>query len=79
MEKKLDEIAIDVKEIKVAVFKLTEQAAVHNHILGEHHKRSTALEELLKPLQADYSFRTKLWSACLALASVALAILSYLK
>lgn len=85
MDNKLNEISSDVKEIKSVVNRLSEQAAVHNHILNEHHKRSTNLEQSVKPLQLDYAFRTKLWSIFLgssgltALAAIVIAVLSYLK
>lgn len=71
----MDEIKQDVKDIKAAVGELVKQGAIHNHILAEHEKRSTLLEERVKPLENDLQFRTKL-TAVLTGGSGALAVIA---
>ena len=56
---KVHEVKSTVDKIEVSVNQLKELQAVHNHILNEHHSRSTKLEETLKPIQEDYIFRLK--------------------
>jgi Mg2+ and Co2+ transporter CorA len=48
----LKDLKDEVKELRDAIMKLSQNVAVNNHILAEHHKRSMTLEEALKPVQA---------------------------
>lgn len=73
MNDDIKEIKSDVKEIKTTVNKLSEQAAVHNHVLSEHHKRSLMLEEALKPIQVHVSLMQKILYGA---GAIAVAIIS---
>lgn len=78
----LVEVKSDVKEVKAMVIDLVKQGAVHNQVLSEHEKRSTQLETRLSPIEADYSFRHRLFSiaiAALAASGSIIAILEYVK
>lgn len=75
----MDELKQDVKDIKVLVIELVKQGAVHNQILGEHEKRSTSLETRLLPIEADYSFRHKLFSVVLAVAGFVSTVIAIVK
>lgn len=59
MQKDIDEIKSDVKEIKNQVIELVAETRVHNHILNEHHKRSTNLENRLEPVEDHVKFINK--------------------
>jgi len=52
----------DVIEIKSSVQDLVKQTAVHNHILEQHHQRSTTLESQIEPIRDDFKFRQKLYT-----------------
>lgn len=54
MQEDITEIKSDVKEIKTKVGEILVSQAVHNQILEEHHKRSTNLEERIKPLEISF-------------------------
>ena len=73
-DEKLNEIAVDVKEIKVDVGFLRQQGAVHNHILSEHHKRSTLLEERIRPVEAHVNFMNTMAKFITTSGGVALLI-----
>lgn len=61
MEPLLTEIGKDVREIKTQVIELVKQGAIHNQILAQHERRSTNLEDRVKPIEDDYKFRHKLF------------------
>lgn len=77
----MEAVLTEVKEIKSLTMELVRQGAVHNHVLVEHHKRSTMLEERVKPLESDLQFRQRLYvlvmgsSGLLAVAAFVVAIL----
>jgi len=63
----LKEIRQDLKEVKTLLVEMSKQQAIDHHILKEHEKRSTTLqeqheaykkstEERLKPLEDDKKF-----------------------
>lgn len=59
MQKDIDEIKADVKEVKAQVVELVAESRVHNHILNEHHKRSTSLENRMEPIEDHVKFINK--------------------
>lgn len=73
------ELKQDVKEIKTLVIDLVKQGAIHNTILLEHEKRSTQLETRLTPIEADYSFRHRLFSITVAIAGISGSIFAIVK
>lgn len=59
--------------------KITEQAinlAINNKVLDEHHKRSTHLEERVKPLEQSHVFTSKLLKAAMGLIALVAACAS---
>lgn len=60
MSDDIKEIKQDVKEIKQIVTELQKSDAVQSHVINEHHKRSTQLEEALKPIQLHVSIVQKI-------------------
>lgn len=75
----LAEIKNDVKEVKSLVIDLVKQGAIHNQILDQHEKRSTQLETRLAPIEADYSFRHRLFSVCLSALTLISGLLALFK
>ena len=63
LEKKLDELVLVVKELRLLQIEQMKQDAVDHHILKEHERRSLLLEERMKPLEEDLTFRARfnLW------------------
>lgn len=53
VKQSVDKMATDVTEIKT-------QQAVLTHIVNEHHRRSTNLEEAMKPIQAHVTIVQKI-------------------
>jgi hypothetical protein len=78
------ELKEDLKSINTELRGMNEKMAVHNHILNEHHKRSTLLEERMVPLEDDLKFRGKAWtifmgsSGLLAVIALGVSIASLL-
>lgn len=70
----MEELKVDIKEIKVFVIELVKQGAIHNTILAEHEKRSTSLETRIVPIEADLSFRHKLWTSIVSISGVLASI-----
>lgn len=68
---------IDVHSDKLE--KQTIEIAIGNKILDEHHKRSTQLEERLKPIEASYVFQHKLLELVVAVVSVFATIVGIYK
>lgn len=54
----LQEVRLDVKEIKGQVVELVKQGAINTVVLQEHERRSTNLESRLKPIERIYFFCT---------------------
>jgi hypothetical protein len=78
------ELKEELRAISGQLGTLNEKMAVHNHILNEHHKRSTLLEERILPLEDDFKFRGKAWtifmgsSGLLAIIALGVSIASLL-
>ena len=49
----------DIKEIKQEITIQGKQLAVSTHIINEHERRSTQLEERFKPIEDNYKFQHK--------------------
>ncbi len=67
--------------IAMKVHEQTIQLSVNNKILDEHHKRSTHLEERIKPIEDSQIFFNKLAKAliaCMGVLASAAAIYHYL-
>lgn len=58
------------RRYEATLTELVKQMAVNNHILNEHHKRSTMLEEQLKPIQDDFKFRYQITKLMFGTAGV---------
>lgn len=56
----IENLQKSVDRIEQTTYQIKEQQAVHNHILNEHHARSTTLENELKPIKEDWLFRLRL-------------------
>lgn len=82
LKARIGDLSKDLKEIKQQLLELTKSMAVNNHILQEHHKRSTQLEDRLSPIEDDYTFRRKLYvfvmgsSGLVAIISLAVAVMA---
>lgn len=75
----MEELKADIKEIKVFVIELVKQGAIHNTVLAEHEKRSTSLETRIVPIEADLSFRHKMWTTIVSILSVIGVLISIAK
>lgn len=62
LHKAIDSIAADVKELKVMQIEQMKNDVIHMAILKEHERRSTMLEEQVKPLTEDFIYRSRLSS-----------------
>ncbi len=74
----MEELKQDIKEIKALVHEIDKKQAVHTHVLNEHHKRSTQLEEQFRPIKKHVDrVEAGLW--VLGGASTILAVLKLLE
>lgn len=64
------EVRQDVKDVKDSVLKVTVQQAVDHTILKDHERRSTNLEERVKPLEDMANFVRWLIAALVALGAI---------
>ena len=64
------------KEVITSLARIDAQLGVNTQVLTEHHKRSTQLEERVKPLEDSAIFFNKLAKAILAIAGIAGALAS---
>lgn len=64
------------KEVVDKLVKIEIQLGVNNRILDEHHKRSTLMEERIKPLEASHVFFNKLSKAIIAFIAIIASIAS---
>lgn len=55
----MSDIDTQLREISAEVKDLGKQMAVNNHILAEHTKRSTQLEERFKPIEDTHKFLSR--------------------
>ena len=58
---RLGDLAKDLKEIKAQLLDLNSKISVYNHLLDEHTKRSTNLEDRMKPIEAWYVGVSKMY------------------
>lgn len=73
MDELVREIHADIKLMRGQLVELIKQGAVHNQILLEHEKRSTALETRLAPIEETHHFMTK-FSGVVGVISVVLGL-----
>lgn len=72
------ELLKDVRSINNQVTELVKQGAINTSVLIEHERRSRLLEERVQPLEADYAFRAKLYTAlAAALAAISTTVALY--
>lgn len=60
----MNELKDTVARIETKVNTISEQQAVNNHILAEHHRRSTMLEEKMLPIETHVALVQKLLYFC---------------
>lgn len=60
----MDELKQTVARIEFKVNTIAEQQAVTNHIVAEHHRRSTLLEESLTPIKTHVALVQKILYFC---------------
>ena len=79
MDELAKEVARDVREIKDQILELVKQGAVMNQTLIEHERRSTNLEQRLKPIEDTHVFLGKFAGVVITLSGVIGALLSLSK
>lgn len=62
------------KDVIQSLSKIEQQLAVNTEILDQHHKRSTMLEERVKPLEDGQMFFNKLVKVFMGLVTVTAGI-----
>lgn len=70
----LNRIEKNVEEIRERSIQMYAAQKVHNHILKEHERRSTMLEEKIIPIEDHVKFMTTLFRGTTVLGVISLAI-----